>query len=91
MTTSYYADRENLYHLQQRHPSWTQPQLAHALGRSTDWVKKWLKRFREARTQTIPLPQVFQGLSRARKQPPKRTDPFIVERILEIRAPYAST
>ena len=86
MTTSYYADRENLYHLYQRHPSWTQPQLAHALGRSTDWVKKWLKRFREAHTQNTPLPEVFKGLSRARKQPPAKTDPFIVERILEIRA-----
>ena len=40
MTTSYYADRANVYRLFHLHPDWTQPQLAQATGRSLGWVKK---------------------------------------------------
>ena len=85
MTTSYYADRENLYWLHQRNPSWTQQELAQALHRSRAWVYKWLKRFEREQAQGMPLQQVLQGHSHQRKQPPERLDPFVVERILEIR------
>lgn len=39
MTTSSYADRVNLFHVQQLHPNWTHQQLADALGRSRQWEK----------------------------------------------------
>ena len=38
MTTSYYADRVNVYRLHQLHPDWTQPQLAQATGRSLGYA-----------------------------------------------------
>lgn len=85
MTTSYYADRENLYWLHHRSPSWTQQQLAEALHRSRAWVYKWLKRFEQELAPGKPLPQVLQGHSHQRHHPPERLDPFVVERILEIR------
>ncbi|HEY4387617.1 MAG TPA: hypothetical protein VGN34_24440 [Ktedonobacteraceae bacterium] len=40
MSTSYYADRINLYFLQQQHPNWTQEEYAQALHRSNNWVGK---------------------------------------------------
>ncbi len=85
MTTSYYADRVNLSCLQRLHPDWTQPQLAQALGRSVSWVKKWLRRLRQARAQGQPLWQVLPGQSPARKHPPPTTHPLVEERILAIR------
>src|SRR5690242_81963 len=86
MTTSYYADRINLYWLRQQHPDWSQQQLADALGRSKSWVQKWQQRF-----QSVPAGDVFAfhqtalGQSRARKHPPERIDPLIEARILAIR------
>jgi transposase InsO family protein len=85
MTTSYYADRVNLSCLQRLHPDWTQPQLAQALGRSLSWVKKWLRRLRQARAQGQPLWQVLPGQSHARKHPPPATPALVEERILAIR------
>jgi transposase InsO family protein len=85
MTTSYYADRVNLYGLHQLHPDWTPSQLAQALSRSQSWVKKWRKRFREELGAGQPLHEVAQGHSCARKPPPAKTDPLIVQKILEIR------
>ncbi len=85
MTTSYYADRANLSRLQHVHPDWSYQQLATALGRSREWVKKWRKRLREEGTAGIPLEQVLQGHSRARLHPPPKTSAPVVERILSIR------
>lgn len=85
MTTSYYADRVNLYRLRQLHPDWTQRQFADTLGRSRDWVKKCFRRWREARASGEPLGQVLQGQSRARKHPPLATHPLVEQRILAIR------
>ena len=85
MTTSYYADRANLSCLERLHPGWTHQQLADALGRSRDWVKKWRKRLREELAAGQPLWQVLQGHSRARKHPPRATDPGVEQRILAIR------
>ncbi len=42
------ADRATLRSLAHEHPEWTQRDLADAVGRSLSWVKKWLKRLREA-------------------------------------------
>lgn len=84
MTTSYSADRVNLYRLRQLHPDWTQRQFADALGRSRDWVKKCFRRWREARASGEPLGQVLQGQSRARKHPPLATHPLVEQRLLAI-------
>ena len=85
MTTSSYAERANLSRLHQVHPDWSHQQLATSLGRSREWVKKWRKRLREEGAAGLPLAQVLQGHSRARKHPPAQTPAHIVERILRIR------
>lgn len=85
MTTSYYAERANLYRLQQVHPQWSHQQLAATLGRSREWVKKWRKRFREEVAASLPLEQVLQGHGRARLHRPPTTPAPVVERILSIR------
>jgi IS30 family transposase len=86
MSTSYYADRLNLWQLMQRHPEWRQPQLAQALGRSTSWVYKWQQRFAAAGSgEEATVQQIAQGQSRARKHPPERIDARIEARILAIR------
>src|SRR5256714_8627512 len=85
MVISYYTARANLYYLWQLHPEWSHPQFAAALGYSRDWVKKWLKRFREEQAQGIPLEEILQGHSRVRKHPPPKTHPAVVAEILSIR------
>jgi hypothetical protein len=86
MTTSYYADRTNLFHLIQQHPDWTQLQLATAVGRSKSWVQKWQERFvGGAATDQAALHQIALGQSRARKTPPEHIDERIEALILEIR------
>ncbi len=42
------ADRANLHRLKAQHSDWSLSQLAQALNRSRGWVKKWLRRFRQA-------------------------------------------
>jgi hypothetical protein len=85
MTISYYAARANLYQLWQRHPNWKPAEFADALGYSRAWVKKWLKRLPEELAAGVPLERVFQGHSRARKQPSAKTHPLVVELLLAIR------
>jgi hypothetical protein len=85
MTLSYYAARANLSHLLQLHPDWSQAELAAALDYSKEWVKKWLKRLREERAAGVPLEHILPGHSRARKTPPLKTHPLVVEQILSIR------
>jgi hypothetical protein len=85
MTVSYYAARANLSHLQQVHPDWSQAEFAAALDYSKAWVKKWRKRLREERAAGVPLEHILQGHSRARKTPPLKTHPLVVEQILAIR------
>jgi hypothetical protein len=85
MTTSYDADRLNLSRLQQLHPEWAPAHLATACGRSLAWAKKWRQRFRSELVAGKTLHEIAQGHSCARTHPPARTDPLIVERILDIR------
>ena len=85
MSPSYYAARANLYALWQHHPDWSHSQLATALGCSQSWVDKWLKRFRDELAAGLPLPQIWQGHSRARHTPPSTTHPLVVQTILAIR------
>jgi transposase InsO family protein len=85
MPSSYLTERANLYVLVTTCPHWTQPQFAQALGTSLGWVKKWMKRLRVGRAAGLPVAQILQGLSRARKTPPPTTSAFMVEQILAIR------
>jgi transposase InsO family protein len=85
MTLSYYAARANLSYLLHQHPNWTSAQFAAALGYSVAWVKKWRSRLREELAAGLPLEQIWQGHSRARKTPPPQTQPLVVEQILAIR------
>jgi len=57
--------------LAQQHPTWTQQELAMTVGKSLAWVKKWLKRLREARAHgcdglacSLSRPQDPTGLHR---------------------------
>src|SRR6266496_4771333 len=66
MTTSYYADRMNLFHLMQLHPDWSQEHLAQAVGRSKSWVYKWQTRLETVSAgDDAALHQMAQGQSRA--------------------------
>lgn len=86
MTTSYYADRINLFHLMRLHPDWTQEQLGQAVGRSKSWVYKWQARLgRVSVGDDVTLHQIAQGQSHTRKHPPERIDPRIEALILSIR------
>jgi transcriptional regulator with XRE-family HTH domain len=86
MTTSYYADRMNLFHLMEQHPDWSQQELAQAVGRSKSWVQKWQKRFAGcSASDQAGLHHVAQGLSQARKTPPEHIDERIEALILELR------
>ena len=85
MLLSYYAARANVYYLWQLHADWTHAEFAAALGASKEWVKKWLKRFREAQATGESLEHVLSGRSRARTHPPVKTHPFVVEQVLAMR------
>lgn len=82
MEAVYYAARANLRRLLTQYPNWTRQQYAQAVGMSLGWVKKWLKRLREAPPQDEA---VLQGQSRARKHPAERLSQRVVDRLLELR------
>src|SRR2546426_995816 len=75
------ADRALLQRSLHDHPEWTQPQLAAALGRSLGFVKKWVKRLRQAPPRDM---SVLFGLPRGRQTPYPQTDAQVEERILAI-------
>lgn len=86
MSTSYYADRINLYFLIQQQPTWSHQEYADALHRCKSWVDKWCPRLQPVPKGDLEgLHRVALGLSRARKQPPERLDPQIEAEILAIR------
>jgi hypothetical protein len=82
MEAVYYAARANLRRLLTQYPAWTHQQYAQAVGMSLGWVKKWLKRLRQAPPGDEA---VLQGQSRARKHPPERISQRVVDRVLELR------
>lgn len=82
MEAQWVAQRAALRCLALHHPEWTYPQLAAAIGCSVSFVKKWLKRFREADPDDL---QVLFSRSRARHTPPSPPDLRLVQRIIEIR------
>lgn len=82
MEEQWQVDRAQLRSLGQQHPDWSYRQLAEQTGRSRDWVKKWLKRFKK----TDPTDEtVLKGYSRRPKHPPPAIASEVVERIVAIR------
>src|SRR5947208_7146393 len=82
MEAVYYAARANLRRVLGQHPTWTRKQCAQAVGMSKGWVKKWVKRLREAPPEDQA---VLHSQSRARKHPPERLSEVVVDRILQMR------
>ena len=62
MESEWSLDRLRLYHLRHEHPEWSLSRLARELGYSLSWVKKWLKRFRQAGKVSL---ETFKSQSRA--------------------------
>jgi hypothetical protein len=85
MTISYSAARANVYHVWQQHPDWNHAELAAAVGSSKEWVKKWLKRFRQELAAGLAVEQILQGHSHVRKHLPTKTHPLGVQQVLSIR------
>lgn len=75
-------DRIRLYELRHEQPTWSQRRLAHEIGRSLSWVKKWLRRFRETTRITLAT---FQSQSRAPKTRPTEVLKRVREAILTLR------
>src|SRR6266536_5388862 len=82
MQERWIADRAMLQQLLQKHPEWTQQELADWIGCSKGWVKKWVKRLREAPPGDA---SVLFGKPFGRKTPYPQTDPVVEARILAIR------
>ncbi len=82
MEAVYYAARANLRRLLSQQPAWTRQQDAEAVGMSKGWVKKWVKRLREAPPEDQA---VLHSQSRARKHPPERLSEVVVDRLLQMR------
>lgn len=82
METTWMYDRIRLYRLMQSHPDWSIPRLAAALQRSVSWVKKWRRRFREARAITF---ETFLSRSRAPKTSPQKVSESVVKAVLSLR------
>ena len=76
------ADRAHLRKLLRTHPTWPHQEYADQIGRSYDWVKKWVKRLRAAPPDDE---SVLWSRSSARKHHPPPFDPAVIERILAIR------
>jgi hypothetical protein len=82
MENEWEIDRMELYRLWQEHPDWTKPRLADALQRSLTWVKKWLKRFREAPHHNLKM---FCSLSRAPHHRTRHIVKHVRDAILHLR------
>src|SRR5437588_7282523 len=81
-TEPWVADRAQLQHLLREHPEWTHKELAAWVGRSLGWVKKWVKRLRDAPANDT---SVLFGLPRGRRTPYPQIDPLVEDHILAIR------
>lgn len=74
--------RIELYKLHKKNPTWTYEKLAEMLGYSVSWVKKWLKRARQATVKTL---EVFTSQSRAPKNPARKITDRVRDVILTLR------
>jgi hypothetical protein len=82
MESEWELDRIRLYQLRRAHPDWTLPRLAQELKRSLSWVKKWLKRFREAVKASL---EMFKSRSRAPQRHRHQIADTVRDAILSLR------
>lgn len=82
MEEEWIVDRSKLREVWLEHPEWSHREMAEAVGRSKSWVKKWLRRIRSVALEDR---EILNGQSRARKRPPPRLAPEIVNKILDLR------
>lgn len=82
MDSEWELDRIRLYQLRREHPDWTLKHLAQAVGWCLSWVKKWLKRFREAGSPSLAM---FQSQSRAPHNRPGQIVAAVRDLILGLR------
>ena len=82
MEREWELDRMRLFQLRRDYPDWTLPRLAQALRRSLSWVKKWLKRFREAGPPSLTM---FKSRSRAPQRRPRQIVSAVRDSILSLR------
>jgi hypothetical protein len=76
------VDRCKLREVWLEQPEWSRREMAETVGRSKSWVKKWLRRIRNAPLEDR---EILNGQSRARKRPPLRLALEVVNKILSIR------
>ena len=82
MESEWEFDRMRLFQVRRDHPDWKLPHLAQEVGRSLSWVKKWLKRFREAGPPTLAM---FKSRSRAPHQRSRQVVAAVRDAILSLR------
>lgn len=82
MESEWELDRMKLYQLRCTYPEWTLSRLAKTLKRSLSWVKKWLKRFREAGEFSLDM---FKSQSRAPHSRPRQVVDKVRDAVLSLR------
>jgi hypothetical protein len=82
MEEEWIVDRSKLREIWFEHPNWSRKKMAKEVGRSEAWVRKWLKRIRQA-----PLAdrEVLNGYSRVPHKLPPSIPEEVVHKILDIR------
>jgi integrase-like protein len=82
MESEWELDRIRLFQVWREHRDWTKAQLGRELKRSLSWVKKWLKRFREAEQPTL---EMFKSRSRAPLHRARQIIRAVRDAILDLR------
>jgi hypothetical protein len=82
MESEWEFDRMKLYQLWRQQPKQTQQQLAEALKRSLSWVKKWIRRFKQAGKPSLAM---FKSLSRAPRSRKRQVVAVVRQAILGLR------
>lgn len=82
MEAEWELDRIRLFQLRRQYPDWTLAHLAHTLARSLSWVKKWLKRFREAEPPSLAM---FKSRPRVPTRHPFQVVSLVRDAILSLR------
>ena len=88
MESEWEMERVRLYQLRRAHPDWSQSRLAEALQHSLSWVKRWLKRFKEAEHPSLAM---FKSRSRAPHHRPHQVVSEVRDAILGLRDTLKAT
>jgi hypothetical protein len=82
MEEEWIVDRSKLREVWFEHPNWSRKKIAKEVGRSEAWVRKWLKRIRQAPLEDR---EVLNGRSRVPHKLPPSIPEEVVNKILDIR------